>query len=215
MIRAAVLLVLCALPANAQDFRGLLPGMPTSDLGRLGEPFDLRNDGGVTHAYYPLPYQRALHVIHTEGMIVFLALGDFTLSQLQPPPTDGLQVGVTPLHEAIALAGSDGFEFAVIPAEPELVPPAWMLSYTMAEHSDLILNLVFRGHLNPGQVAADIQEAADIPQDATLAVATLTDLSILARYSALANLRQPPPPADAVPFALSLADAFPLIEIPQ
>lgn len=215
MIRALICLALMALPAGAQDFRGLLPGMPTSDLARLGEPFELETENGVTFARYPLPYERMLEVLHTDGMIVLMALSVFASTRMQLPANNGLQVGETTLQEAVALAGSGGFAYEVISSLPDLPPSSWMLSYTLAEHPDLILTLGFYGQLNPALDAAGISGASDMPQDATLISAVLIDPSIIARYSMLAELQQTSPSPDAIPFAVPLADAFPIIELPQ
>lgn len=214
MIRAVLLLALMALPASAQDFRGLLPGMPASDLARLGEPFDLQTQDGITFARYPLPFERTLEVLHTDGAIVSIALGALATTRLQPPQTDGFQVGETRLRDAVTRAGSDGFAFEVVQLLPDLPPSGWILSYTLAEHPALVLTLAFYGRLPNGADASDVTGAQDMPQDATLISATLINRSVIARYPVLAELQQTPPP-DATPLALSLTDAFPLIEIPQ
>lgn len=214
MIRVAFLLCLSALPLQAQDFRGLLPGMETQELARLGEPFDLQSQDGFTVARYPLPFERTLEVLHTDGAIVSIALGALASTRMQPPPSDGLQIGETQLSEAITLAGSDGFAFEVIQSLPELPPSGWSLSYPVAEFPDLVLTLTFYGRLNPDVDADDINGAQDMPQDATLITATLIDPSIIARYPVLVDLQQNVPP-DAMPLAVSLTDAFPLIELPQ
>lgn len=215
MIRVAFLLCLSALPLQAQDFRGLLPGMPTQELARLGEPLDLRNQHGLTTAIYPLPFERTLGVMHAGGQIVAMTLAAYPHTSLRPPASDGLQVGETSLSEAISLVGSDGYAFEATGLWDGFPPVGCFLPYTLVDHPELVLVLSFFGRSNPSRDDDDIDSVADMPQDATLFSATLYDPSSIAGFPILAEMQQAPPPPDAMPLAVSLTDAFPLIELPQ
>ncbi|WP_339984249.1 hypothetical protein [Gymnodinialimonas ulvae] len=203
-----------ALPASAQDFRGLLPGMPASALAAVGEPFRIDQEGGITAASYPLPFERTLDVIYADGTILFVALGVLPATSMSPPASSGLQVGESSLDAARTFAGSDGFAFDVFQSLPSLPPSGWRLSYTLPDHPGLVLYLSFYGRLDPSLDASDITRPGDAPQDAVLISATLTNPTLLAQYPNLASLAQTPPP-DTTPFARPLSEAFPLIALPQ
>ncbi|MBY4891696.1 hypothetical protein KUL25_02830 [Rhodobacteraceae bacterium N5(2021)] len=215
MIRVVALFLLCALPASAQDFRGLLPGMPTSALERIGEPLDRQTDDGFISAIYPLPFERTLGVMHADGEIIALTLAALPPTLLHPPPSDGFQVGVTRLSEALALAGSEGYAFETAGTWQGLPPGGGFLSYTLADHPEVILTLAFFGHLDADHDANDVTSLADMPPHAILMSATLFDQTSVTHYPMLADMQQTPPPPEATPFALPLAEAFPLTILPQ
>ncbi len=214
MIRAIVFLLILVLPAQAQDFRGLIHGMATSKPARLGEPLDLRTQDGVNSALSPLPFERTSGVMPAAGEIIVIASSAFATTPLQPSPSDGLQVGETTLSEAIAVAGSEGFAFELAESWQGRPTGGSFLSFTLADHPELGLILAVFGQPDPDRVG-DITDVADKLQDATVLSATVYDQSSIARYPMLAEMPRTPPPPDASPFALLLAEAFPLIEIPQ
>ena len=210
----AVCPLLCAIPALGMDFRDLRPGMPASALGTVGEPFRIEREGDITAASYPLPFERTLDVLYTDGTILIVTLGVQPMTSMAPPASPGLQIGETRLETARAFAGSDGFAFEVFQSLPNLPPSGWALSYTLPEHPELVLQLVFFGRIDPDRDASDITGPGDAPQDAVLISATLTNPTLLAQYPDLAPLALTPPP-DTTPFARPLSEAFPVIAIPQ
>lgn len=216
MIRALALALSAAmaLPAQAQDFRGLLPGMPASELARLGEPFRIDSEGGFTAASYPLPFERTLDVLYADGTLIFVDLSAPTLPSLSPPANGGLQVGETRLRAAVRRAGPGGFGFEALQSLPSLPPSGWQMSYVLDDHPDLILTLTFYATV-PGREAGPLAGVQDMPQDALLIGARLTNPDIMAGYDQLNDLMPPVPPDGAIPLAPPLSDAFPLIDLPQ
>ncbi len=212
MIRAFALLAMMALPANAQDFRGLLPGMSVSDIARLGEPFDLLTEDGETYASYPLPFERVLVVVHSEGQIMSIALMTNGANPPLLPPSDGLRVGETTLREAVDMAGSEGFTFdglGTVMGWNDDWPTGFRLLYDLPDHPDLILELVFA--LNPLQDfdASEVDGFVPLPPDATLEVVRFNHIDYIAHHPDYFGATRTPRP-DAEPFAAPLKQAFPL-----
>lgn len=211
MIRLALFAGALALPVQgrAQDFRGLLPGMQTADLARLGEPFDLRSEAGLTLARYPLPFERQLQVVHGGGRILSIGLGAFDV-RIDPPESDGLTVGVSSLDETLAVAGSEGFTFD---DESPLtmmgdIPTGWTLYFDLAEHPDLLLELAF---YRPGVTLMDPADAAqltNIPRDTILAAATFYHTDFVTAHPEQFGTTRIDRPG-AAPFATPLDEAFP------
>lgn len=215
MILRAAALCLLAWPAEATDFRGLLPGMEASELAHLGEPFERDSQGPLTFALYPLPFERVLEVLHTDAVILSVGLNVMAGSEMQPPDEDGLRVGQTTLADARRIAGSDGFAFDTYPSLPELPISGWRLSYTLAEHPDLVLSLLFFDRITPALGEAAINSADDLPQDAILIGAELMNPALMGGYPDMAPLVIALPTFDAAPLAIPLVDAFPLLDIPR
>ncbi|WP_341861203.1 hypothetical protein [Gymnodinialimonas sp. 57CJ19] len=219
MIRAA-LSIACALAlpvqGQAQDFRGLLPGMPASELAVLGEPFDFQSQQGTVTARYPLPYERHMTVLYENGRIQSLGLGYGGIgTTLHPPATQGLRVGVTTLREAVALAGSEGFTFDDPNGLRVIgdVPIGWFLYYELQDHPDLLLELSFQDRSLATARADSDTGPTPLPRDALLVSATLYHDEFTTRHPDVHGSTPMDRPG-AVPFALPLSEAFPLTVLP-
>ncbi|WP_461426209.1 hypothetical protein [Gymnodinialimonas sp.] len=208
-----------ALPASAQDFRGLLPGMATAELARLGESEAMGQlDDGTTRAVYPLPYGQRLEVIHAgpDGILALATSGDpFEAVVSQRATLPPFQSYATSLAQAVSLAGSEG---QVFEARGQFITPTndrfWWLTYTLADHPDLTLELRFIQDNAPTPIAARDDGFYDLPGDATLTTATLYSAAYLARHPDRFGTTRLDRPG-AAPFALPLAEAFPLTILPQ
>ncbi|QXT38688.1 hypothetical protein [Gymnodinialimonas ceratoperidinii] len=213
MIRTAALFCFFALSAAAQDFRGLLPGMPTAELARLGEPFELQTAEGRTVARYPLPYERQLHVVHGGGRILSLGLGAIG-AQMRPPQSDGLTVGESTLAQTRAAAGSEGSPRA---RETETifageVSVDWTLFFDLPDHPDLTLETAF---VAPDRTLSETSSTLPPapPADAILIAASLHHADYIAAHPDIFGA-DPVDETDAPSFATPLAEAFPRLQMP-
>ncbi|WP_224814580.1 hypothetical protein [Hasllibacter sp. MH4015] len=147
MIRALALCLLVALPASAQDFRGLRPGMPASALGPIGEPLELLQTDEGYSAIYPLPFEQRLMVDYSpEDGVQFVAT--FAAPNApDAPETGGLQLRAMTLRDVVDRLGGDAARIetpGLIFADP-LAPGRLSLVYDIPDQPDLVLFLDFAG----------------------------------------------------------------------
>ena len=223
MLRALALCLLTALPVAAQDFRGLLPGMPVSDLGRLGEPLSLRDEDGHRFRRYPLPFERSLLVVSDGMSIGTIGLEAFNPS-MTPPPSTGLRVGESDYAMVTEILGSSGFTFAGLPFQQTFDgnPAAWwQVHYELVEHPQLVLSLLFRR--NPASLAHTEGDAFSetVAPDATLVGAYLTHEDALDRLAGSLHPTRNARPCGtddraACPIQISvpIADVLPMTQSP-
>lgn len=213
MIRAAILVCLMALPAQAQDFRGLLPGMPLSELGPIGEPMASRpaRDGRLAMSVYPLPFEQRLEVHHEDGRILVLVTsGDAFTEGFSPPNRQGnsLRSYSTTLGQAVDIAGSEGF---ILEGRGQFITPTsdrfWWLTYEVPGHPDVVLELRFIEANAPSN--ADLREDGfyALPASANLTAATLFHADYIARNADLYGTTRRNRPG-AAPFTPPLSEAF-------
>lgn len=213
MIRAAALLCLLALPAAAQDFRGLMPGDPASDLARLGEPLSINDDGSIgRRSTYPLPFNQRLRVEQDGDRILALASWPDPLN-LPPDGRPGFQAFVTTLGDATLAAGSEGWYFE-LEGQATILPPSshWRLYYDLPAHPNVVLSLVFSAIGHTGAPNADGQ--LRLPESALLLQAELYHRDYIAAHPdrfGTARIARP----GAAPIALPLSEVFPLTELPH
>ncbi|MEJ6395122.1 hypothetical protein V8J82_17805 [Gymnodinialimonas sp. 2305UL16-5] len=210
MIRAIALCLLAALPAAAQDFRGLRPGMPASALGVIGEPFALEQAGNLIYASYPLPFEQRLDVTYTsDGTLVWLSTRA-SPDAPDPPETGGLQTGIMGLAD-VANRLSDATETDPFD-RPGLIhvregEPGFTLVYDLPAEPDVVLTLTFyhASFLPP----ADLIEVAQTPpDDAEFVSANLVYRPYIETAGGLGSPIDGPRTAP-IPFPLTIDDAFP------
>lgn len=111
MIRALTLALLTALPATAQDFRGLRPGMSATALGPIGEPEAIAEENGVTLARYPLPFEQKLEIVYdSAGELLWLTAFARVDAPARAPDLGGLRVHAMTLRDvrrALGLSWGD------------------------------------------------------------------------------------------------------------
>lgn len=212
MIRTAALLCLFALPATAQDFRGLLPGMATAELARLEEPFERHASDALTTARYPLPFERQLRVVHGGGRILSLGLSAIG-AQMRAPLNDGLTVGESTLEETRAAAGSGGYTRERPATQTAEAPVDWTFFFDLPDHPDLTLETGFADPARPLSSLARHTPPTDPPGDAVLIAATLHHADYIAAHPDIFGVARPDR-ADAAFFATPLAEAFPRLNMP-
>lgn len=219
MIRALLIFSCTAVPASAQDFHGLTPGMPPSALAALGESLSYSPFGGddpLTEAVYPLPYGQRLQVYFTPERILSLTTwGDpVELTLRDAPVTGGLQTFTTTLGDAIAMAGSEGMYFeARGQFEAYEDQRTWWLVYEVPAMPDMLLELQFM-ELNATDEVTVENGFAQFPLDVPLAQAALYHPEFLTTFPNTYGTTLTSRPG-AAPFAAALSEAFPFIEIPQ
>lgn len=209
MIRALTLLVLLALPASAQDFRGLLPGMPASILGPIGEPTEISRESGWTASYYPLPFGQRLTVVYgTDGRIVWLS--SYALPNApDAPDLGGLRVGQMRLSDVERYLGQDGaaldtFGLAVLSG----IGVSFRIVYDHSRHEDILVVLEFLHTPSLGRDGRLRDYALPLPRNALLISADLID------RGHFENTTEPGafiggPRTAPIPFPLSIDEAFP------
>lgn len=144
MIRVFVFMCLLALPAQAQDFRGLLPGMNMSELARLGEPIGAtRGDpSSLVTVDYEIGAEHLSVTYDADGRI--LRLVAWRTPRQRPDdfgPTTSFPVTI---EDARRIAGSEGWYFALEGQHnSDRYAPMWRLYYDLPEHPDLVLGLRF------------------------------------------------------------------------
>lgn len=144
MIRAVVFMCLLALPAQAQDFRGLLPGMNMSELARLGEPIGApRGDlSWLVTVDYEIGAEHLTVTYDADGRI--LRLVAWRTPRQHPDdfgPTTSFPVTI---EDARRIAGSEGWYFALEGQHnSHRYAPMWRLYYDLPDHPDLVLGLRF------------------------------------------------------------------------
>ncbi len=208
MLRALALCLLTALPAAAQDFRGLRPGMHASALGPIGEASTVDYVNGLTRSSYPLPYAQGLVVVYDDaGVIQRLSSASLPFGS-GAPETGGLQINEMTLGEVMDRLGRDAPDLDT----PGLVAPHTFdgrvtLVFDHASDPDLLVILSFdlpvRGSLSDPQ-----PDVPPIPEDALL---TSAILSLRAHFEGLGldltylgGRRNAP-----IPFPLTIDEAFP------
>ncbi|OAN69877.1 hypothetical protein A8B78_21245 [Jannaschia sp. EhC01] len=218
MIRALVLLCLLALPVAAQDFRGLMPGMAAGERGRLGEPLAIAppDEAGLIRAVYPLPFDQRLEVYHDTRRI--LALGTWTLPFGAGfggrPATGGLRSFTATIADVTRMAGSEGYIY-----QPrgqyyhEGTDTLWWMVYPLADNPDVMLELRFFDSETPRTLPMLNADTVALPGDVQMTRATLYHRDVIpAILGDMAATLIPRP--GAAPFALPIAEAFPLTDLP-
>ncbi|UWQ97195.1 hypothetical protein K3728_08275 [Rhodobacteraceae bacterium M385] len=209
MIRLAALLALCALPASAQDFRGLRPGMPASALGPIGEPLEFSSSQDGTHATYPLPHGHRLSVSYSaSGTINFLA--SFASSDAgSAPQSDGLRVQSMTLRDVLERLGEPDTILATqgLLSIEAFSDSRFSLVFDIGPEASTALILDFVAHPDSDR-EAPVTARLDELGDAVFTAASL----VLAEE--LASLRHPSsfvdgPRAAPIPFPIPLSEAFP------
>lgn len=206
MIRAAFLCTIMAVSASAQDFRGLLPGMPTDALGAIGEPSERRVSEREVLAVYPLPYEQQLMVIYSlDAGIMSLATygtnavdgagstGGLTLfSMTLKDVMDRLEQPLSALETRGLVTGHNGY---------------LSLTYNHESDPDFIITLQFRG-ASQVQDTAPTLETLPLWHDASFVGATMALRSYRERLD-LSPTFIAGPRTDPIPFPLPLSEAFP------
>ncbi len=207
ILRALALCFLTALPASAQTFQGLLPGMAASELARLGEPLAIDEGGqGLTTATYPLPFNERLRATHDGARI--LALSSWTEVLAPAPERDGLQAFETTLADAVEAAGSEGWFYEVEGQVDNMsASSTWRMYFDVPDLPEVLLALVFFS-TSPAVALEEDAAYQPLPQDADLIQAELFHRDyIRAQAGRFGDIRIDRP--DAIPFALPLTEAFP------
>ncbi len=203
MIRWLAPALLAALPAAAQDFRGLRPGDPASALGAIGEPLWQDRDDGLTMSAYPLPFEQRLDVIYdADGTIVWLNSAAMVGAPAVPDP-DGLAVGEMTLADVERFLGRARASLDT----PGLRSPlasgaAFELIYDLTEDPDVLVLLRF---VEPAEAVLLGIEDADGP------VFIAAALVLRSFFEASSDLRSfdGGPRAAPIPFPISIDEAFP------
>ncbi len=204
MIRLALVLLLTALPAAAQDFRGLRPGMDAAALGPLGEPMAIDHIEDATLATYPLPFEQYLEVLYEQSGTIAWLHTSAPAGAPDAPPNDGLRIG--------EMALDDVFQHLMEDVSPTVTPPLLsfagdggvvQLVYSDGADPDVLVILTFLPSHD-----ADISDRQNPANDPTLHSVSLTTRSFL---DAPVNLVGPTdiPSGDPRPFPLPLDEAFP------
>lgn len=208
MMRALAFAVLVALPASAQDFRGVWPGDPIETLGPIGEPLDILPTDTGRRATYPLPFAQRLTVDYDSAQGIRFVQTYASGDAPEPPQTDGLQFGIT-LHRAARRMGLGRADLAtpgLLYVSP-FAPGGFTLLYDVPDDENVLLALDFVGE------RADILAVPARGRLAALGDADLTAAFLLLRSEADAIY----PPADAadgpraapIPFPIPIDEAFP------
>lgn len=195
-IVAVVAGIALALPALAQDFRGVRPGDPISDLDAFG-PYlrQIEATGGLLGTLWESDEFGTLNVLHEPGGRVMLVetWGDGPLGQLNSQQTT--------LAEVVAMAGSEGWAFDGNPAGVAASTFAfWTLAWPLPDDIDSLLTFTFVGQ-PPG--AADAE--GHVPLDAAallVNVAMLHSDYLTLPGNSYGNTLVPRP--GALPFAMPL-----------
>lgn len=144
MIRFFAILCLTALPAAAQDFRGLLPGMNMSELARLGDPAEApRGDPNwLISVDYVIDAEHLTVTYDADGRI--LRLVAWRTPRHDPDdfgPTTSFPITIEDVRR---IAGSEGWYFPLEGVHnSDRYAPVWQLNYDLPDHPDLVLGLRF------------------------------------------------------------------------
>lgn len=213
MIRAIAFLCALALPAGAQSFRGLTPGMDISVLETLGEAYGPPDEisDGLFEVYFEYG-DDLLFVYYRDGHIVEMVASTSPSLGAEPPVRTASYPAT--IADAIRIAGSEGW---YIEEQGQVRISSfgahWEMYYHIPDRPGVVLRMQFYRPAPAEAPVVDANGVTALDPDATLNfVALYSDARLAETFAAIGTTRVNRP--GAAPFATPLSEAFPSPQTP-
>lgn len=204
MIRAFIVCLLAALPASAQDLRGLRPGMPISALDHIGVTPNESDRRGLQRFSLSFPDGQVVDVFADDTQtIVRLITYEIFSDADTPPASTGFVFNETEFGDVAARLGL-------------LDTPSEITARIYHEQDDNFFHLIHHIPDAPEVLVVlhfdairPITEAATGPTAPFPATADLVFVELIDRALAKTLFDLVPSSGTAVPFPIPIAEAFP------